>query len=166
MIMNMTAIKYLFACVGISLLMVSCAGEMEIPVSESHEYPVSITADGITKVAVNGTSVIWETTDKMNVTAVAADKSSATAELSLFEIDESDPRKASFSCFVTMPAGEPVDCYFTYPIGSAMEVDPNTGRISVVYTSQNGSHVPFMYARTSYDLSGVTAAMKYVCSVL
>ena len=159
--------KYIRLFVLTVFCLTSCIGEMNV--AGPQQYPVLVNAqEGSvqSKVAVDGTSVSWETTDKMSITAVSADGTFSSSELTYFDSDPGNPRKASFSGFVTMPSGAPEVCYFTYPVGSAMQVDARTGKISVIYASQNGNHLPFMYAKTAYDLNGVDARMKHVGAVL
>lgn len=143
----------------------SCADELAGESDVLHKWPVLFTAEKEmnTKISVSGTAVAWEDTDKLKLTAVAADGESATADVSLFE--KTDAHTASFTGYVSMISA-PQTCCFTYPLGAATSVDASTGKIKAYYNMQDGSHKPFLYAQTSYDSDGVSAALNHVGAML
>lgn len=143
----------------------SCADELAGENDVLHKWPVLFTAEKEmnTKISVSGTAVAWEDTDKLKLTAVAADGESATSDVSLFE--KTDAHTASFTGYVSMISA-PQTCCFTYPLGAATSVDASTRKIKAYYNMQDGSHKPFLYAQTSYDSDGVSAALNHVGAML
>ena len=152
---------------GFSIL--SCSG-VEIPGGENAaaaDYPVKIIAGAgaDTRIAVDDIALTWESDDVLKLTAVAADGSSAAAELNIYKIDESDPSSAAFSGFVSLLA-PPKECYFLYPNSSAASYNSATGRVKIQYNAQTGRHEPIMYAKTAYNQDGMYADMKHVGAIL
>lgn len=149
------------ACTGVEEFMPEGNGSVGYPVTLAAIQPY---AD--TKISVNGTSVAWEQDDKIQLTAVAADNSTGTSELTWFSsIEGKDGHTASFSGFVSMSSA-PQDCYFVYPVESSTVIDAATGKITLYYNSQSGQHEPFMYAKTAYDENGIYARLAHVGAVL
>lgn len=152
---------------GFSIL--SCSG-VEIPGGENAaaaDYPVKIIAGAgaDTRIAVDDIALTWESDDVLKLTAVAADGSSAAAELNIYKIDENDPSSAAFSGFVSLLAA-PQECYFLYPNSSATSYNSATGRVKIQYNAQSGRHEPIMYAKTAYNQDGMVADMKHVGAIL
>ena len=149
------------ACTGVEEFMPEGNGSVGYPVTLAAIQPY---AD--TKISVNGTSVAWEHDDKIQLTAVAADNSTGTSELTWFSsMEGKDGHTASFSGFVSMSSA-PQDCYFVYPVESSTVIDAATGKITLYYNSQSGQHEPFMYAKTAYDENGIYARLAHVGAVL
>lgn len=149
------------ACTGVEEFLPEGNGSVGYPVTLAAIQPY---AD--TKISVNGTSVAWEQEDKIQLTAVAADNSTGTSELTWFSgMEGKDGHTASFSGFVSMSSA-PVDCYFIYPVESSTVIDAATGKITLYYNSQSGQHEPFMYAKTAYDENGIYARLAHVGAVL
>lgn len=148
-----------------AVMSASCADELAGESDVLRKWPVLFTAEKEmnTKISVSGTAVAWEDTDKLKLTAVAADGESATADVSLFE--KTDAHSASFTGYVSMISA-PQTCCFTYPLGAATSVDASTGKIKAYYNMQDGRHKPFLYAQTSYDSDGVSAALNHVGAML
>lgn len=146
------------------ILLTSCSGidTPDIPA----QYPIHLSANSPspTKISVNGTSLSWESSDILQITAVTADNIRAVADLSVYHIDVEDPHQASFTGFVTLKSA-PVDCYFTYPSGDAMSVTSD-GKILVRYNNQDGSHNPFLYSKESYNEDGINSALKFAGAML
>ncbi len=159
---------HIYILLSVCFALLSCAGA-DVDSEGRYTYPVRLMTeqgDAHTRIGHDDISVYWEDHDILGLTAVDPEGRSAISDLTLFSIDKEDSGKASFSGFVTMPAGAPEYCYFTYPTGSAMEVNPSTGQIKVIYTSQDGSHKPYMYARTAYSESGMSARLLHLGAVL
>ena len=137
--------------------------------TESANYPVTLSAAhpyADTRISVNGTAVAWEQDDRIQLTAVSADNSTGTAELTWFSgVDGKDGHTAAFSGFVSMTSA-PQDCYFVYPVESSTVIDAATGKMTLYYNSQSGRHEPFMYAKTAYDENGIFARLVHVGAVL
>ena len=151
----------------IAPIALSCV-RLDIPeptCTRNHDYPVlvNVVSDAASRISVNGTSLAWQEDDKLEMAALTAD-TLAVAELSVYSIDTSDPRKASFAGFVSM-LDEPETCIFTFPSGNATEVD-TTGLIRMYFNNQTGTHRPFMYAKTAYDSDGISGVMRHAGAVL
>lgn len=162
--------KVLSLCVWIALsitLISSCAGVDAPDLTVSQRYPVSLSATSgeQTKVSLNGTSVGWESADILQITAVSQSGISAVSDLSVYSINETNDNIASFTGFVTMSEA-PSECYFTYPAGNAMTVDPSKGKIMARFNYQDGTHKPFLYSKESYDESGISTHLKYAGAML
>lgn len=162
--------KVLSLCVWIALsiaLISSCAGVETPDLTVSQKYPVSLSATSgeQTKVSLNGTSVGWESADILQITAVSQSGISAVSDLSVYSINETNDNIASFTGFVTMSEA-PSECYFTYPVGNAMTVDPSKGKIMARFNYQDGTHKPFLYSKESYDESGISTNLKYAGAML
>lgn len=158
--------------VMISALAVSACAGLNDPsgdMSVLKDYPVLVAAsssDGDTKISVDGTTVAWETDDRIQIHAVASDGSTGIAELAWFSgVEGKDSHYASFSGFVTM-SSSPDDCYFAYPVKSYTSVDPETGKITFYYNSQTGRHEPFMYAAAPYDENGISLMLNHIGAML
>ena len=159
---------YRYILLFLSFALISCVGT-DLENDTANTYPIKLTTGSDvheTKIGVSETSIYWENDDILGLTAVDHNGAYALSDLSIYSIDKEDPRKASFSGFVTMPAGAPEFCYFTYPTGSAMEVNPSTGLLKVIYTSQDGSHEPYMYAKTAYSEAGMSVHLVHVGAML
>lgn len=161
-------------CFVAAVLTAACSGfgfDGPSPEDEMKEYPVYLTAsqDNMTRISAEENSLIWETADKIQLTAVtdgiAVSDTVGTSVLELFSIDESDPSIASFTGFVTLRS-EPKACYFTHPVGEAMAVDAVAGTVRANYTLQDGSHKPFLFARTAYDEKGMSLDLEHLGAVL
>ena len=146
------------------VLLASCSG-IDTPVVPAR-YPIllSATTSPHTKISVEGTSLSWENSDILQITAVTADNNRGVADLSVYHIDENDAHHASFTGFVTLDSA-PADCYFTYPSGDAMSVTSD-GKILVRYNNQDGSHKPFLYSKESYDEEGINSALRFAGAML
>ena len=151
------------------LALSACAGLHDSSDPCPYEYPVRLHASSLnddTKISVDGTAVAWESDDRIQINAVASDKSVGTSELTWFSgIDGKDSHHASFSGFVTMTA-QPEDCYFVYPVKASTSVDPETGKITLYYNGQTGLHEPFMYAAAPYDENGISVRLGHVGAML
>lgn len=161
-------------CFVAAVLTAACSGfgfDGPSPEDEMKEYPVYLTAsqDNMTRISAEDNSLKWETADKIQLTAVTdgihVSDTIGTSVLELFSIDESDPSIASFTGFVTLRS-EPKACYFTHPVGEAMAVDAVAGTVRANYTLQDGSHKPFLFARTAYDIDGMALDLKHLGAVL
>lgn len=149
--------------------------DFDVPESSRlNEYPVILHVSDAeeTKIINNQSILTWEQDDHIQLTAVTdgleQKDTVAVTELQCFAIDGSNPSKASFSGFVSL-RNAPRDCYFTYPSGAAMTIDPSTGFIRANYTQQDGSHKPFLYAKTAYPENpeaGVSMTMSHIGAVL
>lgn len=151
-----------------SILFIHSCSSVEIPsIPTETEYPVSLSANPQqnTKVSLDGTSLSWESSDLLQITAVAADGSHAVSDLSVYSIDPINSNIASFSGFVTL-VSEPQKCYFTYPSGDAMGVDVDNGKIVARFNNQNGAHKPFLYSVEDYSPDGITTEMKFAAAML
>lgn len=163
--------KVLSLCVWIALSITfisSCAGVDAPDLTVSQKYPVSLSATSgeQTKVSINGTSVGWESSDILQITAVSQSGISAVSDLSFYSFNETSDNIASFTGFVTMSEA-PSECYFTYPAGNAMTVDPSKGKIMARFNYQDGTHKPFLYSKKeSYDESGISTHLKYAGAML
>lgn len=162
--------KVLSLCVWIALsiaLISSCAGVETPDLTVSQKYPVSLSATSgeQTKVSLNGTSVGWESSDILQITAVSQSGISAVSDLSVYSINETNDNIASFTGFVTMSEA-PSECYFTYPAGNAMTVEPSKGKIMARFNYQDGTHKPFLYSKEGYDESGISTYLKYAGAML
>ena len=151
------------------LALSACAGLHDSSDPCPYEYPVRLHASSLnddTKISVDGTEVAWESDDRIQIHAVASDKSAGSSELTWFSgIDGKDGHHASFSGFVTMTA-QPEDCYFVYPVKASTSVDPETGKITLYYNGQTGLHEPFMYAAAPYDENGISVRLGHVGAML
>lgn len=161
-------------CFVAAVLTAACSGfgfDGPSPEDEMKEYPVYLTAsqDNMTRISAEDNSLKWETADKIQLTAVTdgihVSDTIGTSVLELFSIDESDPSIASFTGFVTLRS-KPKACYFTHPVGEAMAVDAVAGTVRANYTLQDGSHKPFLFARTAYDIDGMALDLKHLGAVL
>lgn len=161
-------------CFVAAVLTAACSGfgfDGPSPEDEMKEYPVYLTAsqDNMTRISAEENSLKWETADKIQLTAVTdgihVSDTIGTSVLELFSIDESDPSIASFTGFVTLRS-EPKACYFTHPVGEAMAVDAVAGTIRANYTLQDGSHKPFLFAKTAYDIDGMSLDLEHLGAVL
>lgn len=135
---------------------------------QSDLYPVNLSAGSsptVSRIAVSGTALSWEETDLVQLRAFAEDKTSGSAELSVFKIDEDDAGRASFSGFVSM-ASAPKTCYFTYPSMSTTTVNPDSETIKFYFNVQTGRHRPFMYAKSEYDENGIDTDFVHVGTML
>ncbi len=162
--------KILSLCVWIALsiaLISSCAGVETPDLTVSQKYPVSLSATSgeQTKVSLNGTSVGWESSDILQITAVSQSGINAVSDLSVYSINETNDNIASFTGFLTMSEA-PSECYFTYPAGNAMTVEPSKGKIMARFNYQDGTHKPFLYSKESYDESGISTHLKYAGAML
>lgn len=146
------------------ILLTSCSG-IDTPEVPS-QYPIHLAASSQshTKISVDGTSLSWERSDILQITAVTADNIRAVADLSVYHIDDNDSHRASFTGFVTLESA-PADCYFTYPAGDAMSVTSD-GKILVRYNNQDGSHNPFLYSKERYNEDGINSALKFAGAML
>ena len=170
MIMNLSYILKSFAWGMLLLMSVSACSAYEDSQMEegAREYPVLLsveeeTSQG-TKISVKGTTVAWEESDKLRLTAVPQDGGVGVSELTVYSIDQENAKKAVFSGVVNMTS-MPEDCYFTYPY-SAMEFDSENGKIRAGFTEQSGKHEPFLYGHSGYNESGMSAALKHVGAML
>lgn len=154
----------LSACTGIGPMLPSDTDIMQ-------DYPVTLTVsqDEMTKIGLSGNSLLWETGDQIQLTAVTdgieVSDTIATSVLKVFDIDKEDASKASFSGFVTLRS-EPKSCYFTHPAGEAMTVDAVKGTVKANYSSQDGTHKPFLYGKTEYAPEGMDVVLKHFGAVL
>ena len=136
-----------------------------------HDYPVKVNAvqETMTRISADGNELSWEEEDQIRIAAVMpgieVSDTAATSVLTRFRSIDSDPAKASFTGFVSL-LSEPHTCYFTYPVGEALKVDPVAETIITNYTSQDGSHKPFLYGKSGYDKEGMDVVMKHVGAVL
>lgn len=162
------------AAVVLASVMIACTGiEPMLPSDRDimQDYPVTLTVsqDEMTRIGLSGNSLLWETGDRIQLTAVTAgievSDTIATSVLKVFDIDPEDGSKASFSGFVTLRS-EPKSCYFTHPAGETMSVDAVKGTVKANYSSQDGSHKPFLYGKTEYDPEGMTVGLKHLGAVL
>lgn len=145
----------------------SCS-RVDIPsLNGENEYPIylSVSPQAQTKISVDGTSLGWEASDILQITAVTSDGKSAVSDLSVYSIDNNNDNIASFSGFVTIES-EPVDCYFTYPSGNAMSVDIPKGKVVARFNEQNGTHNPFLYSKVSYNAEGMATELKFAGAML
>lgn len=146
------------------ILLTSCSGidTPDIPA----QYPIHLSANSQspTKISVNGTSLSWESSDILQITAVTADNIRGVADLSVYHIDVEDPHQASFTGFVTLESA-PTDCYFTYPAGDALSITSD-GKILARYNNQDGSHKPFLYSKERYNEDGINSALKFAGAML
>lgn len=170
MIMNLSYILKSFAWGMLLLMSVSACSAYEDSQMEegAREYPVLLSVEEETfqgtKISVEGTTVAWEESDKLRLTAVPQDGGVGVSELTVYSIDQENTRKAVFSGVVNMTS-VPEDCYFTYPY-SAMEFDSENGTIRAGFTEQSGKHEPFLYGHSGYNESGMSAALKHVGAML
>ena len=154
----------LSACTGIGPMLPSDTDIMQ-------DYPVTLTVsqDEMTKIGLSGNSLLWETGDQIQLTAVTdgieVSDTIATSVLKVFDIDKEDASKASFSGFVTLRS-EPKSCYFTHPAGETMSVDAVKGTVKANYSSQDGTHKPFLYGKTEYAPEGMDVVLKHFGAVL
>lgn len=154
----------MLACTGIEPMLPSDPDVMQ-------EYPVTLTVsqDEMTRIGLSGNSLSWQAEDRIQLTAVTAgievSDTIATSVLKVFDIDPEDASKASFSGFVTLRS-EPKSCYFTHPAGEAITVDAVKGTVKANYSSQDGSHKPFLYGKTEYDPEGMAVGLKHLGAVL
>lgn len=162
------------AAVVLASVMIACTGIEPMLPSDTdimQEYPVNLTVsqEEMTKIGLTGNSLLWETGDRIQLTAVTdgieVSDTIATSVLKVFDIDKEDASKASFSGFVTLRS-EPKSCYFTHPAGETMSVDAVKGTVKANYSSQDGSHKPFLYGKTEYDPEGMTVGLKHLGAVL
>ena len=136
-----------------------------------HDYPVKVNAvqETMTRISADGNALSWDEEDQIQIAAVMpgieVSDTAATSVLTRFRSIDSDPAKASFTGFVSL-LSEPDTCYFTYPVGEALKVDPVAETIITNYTSQDGSHKPFLYGKSEYDKEGMDVVMKHVGAVL
>lgn len=136
-----------------------------------HDYPVKVNAvqETMTRISADGKVLSWDEEDQIQIAAVMpgieVSDTAATSVLTRFRSIDSDPAKASFTGFVSL-LSEPDTCYFTYPVGEALKVDPVAETIITNYTSQDGSHKPFLYGKSKYDKEGMDVVMKHVGAVL
>lgn len=152
-----------------SIMLVSACSSVDTPdFPVAEDYPISFTASpkSQTRISLSGTSVGWENSDILQITAVDADKKSAVSDLSVYSIDQTNDNIASFSGYVTMQS-KPEVCYFTYPAGNPMTVNPSTGKIVARYNEQDGTHKPFMYSKkVAYDERGMSSELTYAGAML
>lgn len=152
------------ACTGIGPMLPSDTDIMQ-------DYPVTLTVsqDEMTRIGLSGNSLLWETGDQIQLTAVTAgievSDTIATSVLKVFDIDPEDRSKASFAGFVTLRS-EPKSCYFTHPAGETMSVDAVKGTVKANYSSQDGTHKPFLYGKTKYAPEGMDVVLKHFGAVL
>lgn len=153
---------------------VSCNGIDPLPPSlsdEGNDYAVvlNVSPDGLTKISHDGYDLAWERTDQIQLTAVTdgieVSDTVGTSVLKLFEYIDEDPSKASFTGFVTLRS-EPRDCYFTHPVGETVTVDAVKGTVKALYTSQDGTHKPFLYGKSEYNESGMDVTLTHLGAVL
>ena len=132
-----------------------------------NKYPIHLSASPRTqtKISVDGTSLGWEASDILQITAVSSDGKSAVSDLSVYSIDNTNSHIASFTGFVTIESA-PVDCYFTYPSGNAMSVDVPQGKVVARFNAQDGQHKPFLYSRVSYSSDGMETELKFAGAML
>ena len=142
--------------------------------SPLREYPVLLNISGSddTKITNSENKLEWEEDDIIQITAVAdgieQKDTVAVTDLQCFSIDEDNRSRASFSGFISLRKA-PRDCYFTYPSGAAMTIDPSTGFIKANYAQQDGSHEPFLYAKVAYPQNpedGIDLTMNHLGAVL
>ena len=162
------------AAVVLASVMLACTGIEPILPSDTdimQDYPVTLTVsqDEMTRIGLSGNSLSWNAEDRIQLTAVTdgieVSDTIATSVLKVFDIDPEDGSKASFSGFVTLRS-EPKSCYFTHPAGEAMTVDAVKGTVKANYSSQDGSHKPFLYGKTEYDPEGMAVGLKHLGAVL
>ncbi len=138
---------------------------------EGNDYAVvlNVSPDGLTKISHDGYDLAWEKTDQIQLTAVTdgieVSDTVGTSVLKLFEYIDEDPSKASFTGFVTLRS-EPRDCYFTHPVGETVTVDAVKGTVKALYTSQDGTHKPFLYGKSEYNESGMDVTLTHLGAVL
>lgn len=162
---------YIYRCTLLLLaLQVSCQRFEPVgdDCAQSVLYPVSLSASSsaaASRIAVNGTSIAWEQDDVVQLTAFAQDNTSGSAELSLYQIDENDDSRASFSGFVSMTS-VPQTCYFTYPAMSTTLVNHDNESIKFYFNVQTGRHRPFMYAKAEYNEGGINTDLVHVGAML
>ena len=137
----------------------------------TNDYPITVTAvqEGMTRISADGNTLSWEEADQIQIAAVMqgieVSDTAALSVLTRFGSIDSDQSKASFTGFVSL-LSEPDTCYFTYPVGEALKVDPVAETVTTNYTAQDGSHRPFLYGKTAYDTDGMEVVMKHVGAVL
>lgn len=147
-----------------AILLTSCSGIDTPEVPAQYPIKLSATSQSQTKISLNGTSLSWENTDILQITAVASDNGRAVADLSVYSVDENNSHSASFTGFVTLES-TPVDCYFTYPAGDALSVTTD-GKILARYNNQDGSHNPFLYSKESYNEAGISSVLQFAGAML
>ena len=95
----------------------------------TNDYPITVTAvqEGMTRISADGNTLSWEEADQIQIAAVMqgieVSDTAALSVLTRFGSIDSDQSKASFTGFVSL-LSEPATCYFTYPVGEALKVDP------------------------------------------
>lgn len=160
------SILFVLRIFSIIVLISSCSG-IDIPIfHQTRNYPVSLSAvsQQNTKISVVGTSLSWEETDVIQLTAIASDGSRALTDLSVHSINQNDKSEASFAGFITMTSA-PEQCFFTYPAGNAMSVTDD-GKILARFNQQDGTHKPFMYSKEAYNESGITSDLNFAGAML
>jgi hypothetical protein len=144
-------------------LIVALSSCMTLEEIVKKNYPVNVDANALfSKVAVNGTSLIWEDNDILQLVAVAQSGDKGDARLNVYSKNGSS---ASFTGFVTMN-DVPQSCVFTYPANLAMQVADDCQTVTVDYSLQDGSHKPFLYSVTNYNDVGINASLHHVGAVL
>lgn len=144
-------------------LIVALSSCMTVEEIVKKNYPVNVDANALfSKVAVNGTSLIWEDNDILQLVAVAQSGDKGDARLNVYSKNGSS---ASFTGFVTMN-DVPQSCVFTYPVNLAMQVADDCQTVTVDYSLQDGSHKPFLYSVTNYNEVGINASLHHVGAVL
>ncbi|MBQ7810963.1 MAG: hypothetical protein IJ394_00235 [Bacteroidales bacterium] len=163
-----------YMSVVLASVMLACTGvEPILPPDNAcmQEYPVRLTVsqEEMTKIALSGNALSWKAEDQIQLTAVTdgieVSDTIATSVLKVFDIDADDGSKASFTGFVTLRS-EPKSCYFTHPVGENMTVDAVNGTVKANYSSQDGSHTPFLYGKVEYNPDGMDVALKHLGTVL
>ena len=168
-------ITYILGILVISLTFGCSDVGLEFPEpSGLKEYPIllHVTGSEETKITNSQNTLSWESDDIIQLTAIAngieqADTIAVT-ELQCFTIDENNSSKASFSGFVSL-RNAPRDCYFTYPAGAAMSVDPSSGLVKAIYAQQDGTHKPFLYGKSEYPedpTAGMNVGLHHIGAVL
>ena len=151
------------------LVVSACTGDVISESTGLKEYPLYLHAGHAgmqSKITVDGTAVVWEEDDRLQIVAVSENEESGISELTWFsDVDGMDKHYASFSGFVTMTS-QPKDCYFIYPVNQSTKVDGSTGNITLYYNNQSGRHEPFMYSREAYDAQGINTMLRHVGAML
>lgn len=148
------------------LLCISCAKE-EKGQKGPDSYPVSVEVIGgtETKTAVDQENKIhWSKGDKLGMLAVAADKTNASAELSLNNVD-AGLLTAKFQGNVNMVA-YPEKCYFVYPSTTGLSAGASVSA-TFSYEGQTGVHTPYLYSEAvNYASTGINCTLHHVGGML
>lgn len=150
------------AVVFFASALASCTSSFhEMPSYEADGYPVNVSAGvgDATKVSLDGLNLAW---DEGDLLAMFADTDDAPVVLTVYDVD-AGLSQAKFKGAVDA-LQQPSFCYFAYP--SDVKDFSSDGSVIFDYSSQDGSHKPFLCGYSAYDPDEMYVDLVHVGSVL